>query len=155
MGVNDLRGRENAFFIYEENQRCITRKYQTTVNEHHIVPLIRLPEMYYIMAECAPLDEAAGYLKTLIEYRGISDSPVFTDEARRLELISKDFRKEYYAEGQFFFFAKQHGLSTFVNCPTTMTAQQYVFPTPDAEKEYGWTDSSTENESSENESSEN
>ena len=34
-------------------------------------------------------------------------------------------------------------MTTFLNCPLTggMTAEQYVFHLPDAEREYGWTDS--------------
>ena len=62
---------------------------------------------------------------------------------KMLDALNLEYRKDFYAEGQYFHFLKLHEMTTFLNCPLTggMTAEQYVFPLPDAEREYGWTDS--------------
>lgn len=153
-GVNDIRCRDYAFFIYEDQQTAITRKYQTAVNNLYMVPLIRLPEMYYILCESLPLEEAAPYLSEVMEYRGLTGYQHFVSEQEREDALEKEYRKEFYAEGQYFFFLKAHGREDFVNRPddvAKMTEAQYVFPLPDAEKEYGWTAENDENPDEETE----
>lgn len=97
------------------------------------------------MCECAPLDEAGDYINEVRQKRGISraNNYTFTNDSERIEALNLEYRKDFYAEGQYFHFLKLHEMTTFLNCPITsgMTTQQYVFPLPDAEKEYGWTDS--------------
>lgn len=147
-GVNDIRCRDYAFFIYADQQEAITRKYQTAVNNLYMVPLIRLPEMYYILCESLPLNEAASYISQVMEYRGLNGYQNFTSEEAREEALEKEYRKEFYAEGQYFFFLKSHGKTDFLLRPSDvsqMTEAQYVFPLPDAEKEYGWTEENEEN----------
>lgn len=142
-GVNDIRCRDYAFFIYGDQQVAITRKYQTAVNNLYMVPLIRLSEMYYILCESVPLGESAQYISQVMEYRGLLGYQNFPSEEARIEALEKEYRKEFYAEGQYFFFLKSHGMEDFILRPTDvekMTETQYVFPLPDAEKEYGWTE---------------
>ena len=146
-GVNDIRCRDYAFFIYADQQEAITRKYQTAVNNLYMVPLIRIPEMYYILCESLPLNEAASYITQVMEYRGLNGYQNFTSEEAREEALEKEYRKEFYAEGQYFFFLKSHGRTDFLLRPSDvpqMTEAQYVFPLPDAEKEYGWTEENEE-----------
>lgn len=144
VGSNDMRARRNeGFLAYDDHNEAISRKY--IVNEKQELPLIRLSEMYYIMCECAPLDEAGDYINEVRQKRGISraNNYTFTNDSERIEALNLEYRKDFYAEGQYFHFLKLHEMTTFLNCPITsgMTTQQYVFPLPDAEKEYGWTDS--------------
>lgn len=152
-GLNDIRCRDYAFYIYSDQQVAITRKYQTAVNNLYMIPLIRLPEMYYILCESLPLEESAQYISQVMEYRGLLGYQNFTSDQAREAALEKEYRKEFYAEGQYFFFLKAHGMENFILRPTDiekMTETQYVFPLPDAEKEYGW----TEEEAPENNSSE-
>lgn len=147
-GINDIRCRDYAFYIYSDQQKAITRKYQTAVNNLYSIPLIRLPEMYYILCESAPLEESAQYISQVMEYRGLLGYQSFLTEEAREEALEKEYRKEFYAEGQYFFFLKSHGCTDFVLRPsglTAMTENQYVFPLPDDEKEYGWTAENDEN----------
>lgn len=156
-GVNDIRCRDYAFFIYSDQQKAITRKYQTAVNNLYMVPLIRLPEMYYILCESLPLDEAAEYISEVMEYRGLIGYQKFLTEEAREDALEKEYRKEFYAEGQYFFFLKAHGKSDFILRPSgleKMTEAQYIFPLPDAEKEYGWTAENEENTNGEGDNAE-
>ena len=66
--------------------------------------------------------------------RGISRSYnySFINEQERLEALNLEYRKDFYAEGQYFHFLKLHEMSTYLNCPIAsgMTARQYVFRCP-------------------------
>lgn len=58
------------------------------------VVLIRLAEMYYVLAECAAdAQTAAGYLNEVREARGVD--PTGLTEATRLNEIEKEYRKEF------------------------------------------------------------
>ena len=120
---------------------ALSRKYNTNAKE--VIPLIRLPEMYYILCEMtADLNQAAKYLNAVRNKRGYSKSlnERFTTEASRLTALDKEFRKEFYAEGQYWFFLKRHGITALPYATDiTLSKERYVFPLPDAEKEYGWT----------------
>lgn len=103
------------------------------------VVLIRLSEMYYILAECAATpEEAAEFLNKVRSMRGID--PVVCTEANRLDEIEKEYRKEFYGEGQLFFFYKRHAYTTFLHCPVNqMTESNYMFSWPDNETLFGKT----------------
>ena len=119
-------------------------------------PLIRLPEMYYIAAECTPdVDEAASYLDEVIALRsgrynatfttGFDETDtrqifgVMTGQTVRTNELMKEYLKEFYGEGQLFFFYKRFGFTAFPNCPAgdTMPLANYQMPLPDDEYTYG------------------
>lgn len=75
------------------------------------IPILRISEMYLIVVETAPLEEAKIYWKAFRESRSIGVSEL--TEATRDNEILKEFRKEFYAEGQMFYFYKR------VNAPKT------------------------------------
>lgn len=140
-GTNDMRIREGVAF--DNNAGMITmRKY---IQENHwqstkgTVVLLRLSEMYYILAECAATPEdAAVFLNKVREIRGID--PVECNETNLLDEIEKEYRKEFYGEGQLFFFYKRHGYTTFLHCPVSnMSEENYMFPWPDNESLFGKT----------------
>ena len=141
--------------VYDDEDVAISRKY--IKNDEEEIPLIRLSEMYYICCESAPLDQAATYINEVRQKRGISRSNdlSFTTEQSRIDALNLEYRKDFYAEGQYFHFLKRFAEPTFLNCPLdNMTEAQYIFPLPDAEREYGWTDSMTDGEgTADNESS--
>ncbi|WP_307984642.1 RagB/SusD family nutrient uptake outer membrane protein [uncultured Bacteroides sp.] len=138
--TEDIRAKSSAFIRYSDQERAISRKY--IKNTEGVVPLIRLPEMYYILCEMSPLKEAASFLNMVRQKRGYSESAdvKFNNDEERIRALDLEYRKEFYAEGQYFFFLKRHAFTTFNNCPIENFGKpQYVFPLPDAEKEYGWT----------------
>ena len=110
----------------------------------NIVPLIRISEMYYIAAECAnnngDVIMALGYLNDVRNARGLS-SLTSTDvpDAVALSLeITKEYKKEFFQEGQTFFYYKRLNKDLKAETGTTVIvpADVYVFPIPDREIEY-------------------
>ncbi len=150
----DFRARRGAgFYVYDGVNRVITRKY--IKNDNNLIPLVRLPEMYYILCEMSALNDAPQYINTVRNHRGISKANAygtFASDQARTEALSKEYRKEFYAEGQYFYFLKRHGIEdldysrdTNTDATVRMNNQRYVFPLPDREKEYGWTDEEASN----------
>lgn len=138
--TEDIRAKSSGFIRFSDHAKVLTRKY--IENSEEIIPLIRIPEMYYILCEMSPINEAAQYLNKVRNKRGFATASNvrITSEEDLLRELDKEYRKEFYAEGQYFFFLKRHAFTTFINCPITpMSKEQYVFQLPDSEKEYGWT----------------
>ena len=71
-----------------------------------------------------------------------------------IHALNREYRKEFYGEGQYFWFLKSHGLTgTLTHCPeVTLVEENFIFPLPDAEVEYGWTQENEE-DSEDNEKS--
>lgn len=137
----DMRARTSAILRYADQQLGISRKYIR--NDNYVIPLLRLPEMYYILCECSSLNEAPQYINLVRQKRGFSNTASYTafaNDAERTAALDKEYRKEFYAEGQYFWFLKRNKMTSFINSAIEeMGTSQYVFPLPDNEKEYGWT----------------
>lgn len=148
--VGDMRAKSTAFFRFQGEGKIITRKY--TTNNNKIIPLIRLPEMYYILTEMSPIDECAEYINTVRNKRGysISNNVRIANESERVNALNDEYRKEFFAEGQYFFFLKKYGISDLKYAGGVhLGKERYVFPLPDAEKEYGWIEEEEQEESKE------
>lgn len=103
------------------------------------VPMLRLSEMYYIAAECETDPVAAlGYINVVRYNRGLTDLP----ETVTLETeIRKEYQKEFYGEGQLFFYYKRKKQATVPKGGAgsgnfTMLAATYVMPRPKSETDY-------------------
>ncbi len=138
----DMRARSAAFSRNSDYQMAVTNKYQE--NDEEAIPLLRLPEMYYIVCENSEGDEAAYYINIVRNRRGISSSKnvVCDTPEQRIGALRAEYRKEFYAEGQFFYFLKAHGVTgALTHCPEiTLSNENFIFPLPDAEREYGWSE---------------
>jgi hypothetical protein len=79
----------------------------TDVNK---IPVLRLCEMYFIVVEDSPLGEFDTYYNDYVDARvlPVSYKSELTDEATVLTRLAKEYRKEFYGEGQTFFFYKKH-----------------------------------------------
>lgn len=136
----DMRARSAAFSRNSDYQMAITNKYQN--NDEEAIPLLRLPEMYYIVCENSEGDEAAYYINIVRNRRGISSSKnvVCDTPEQRTDALLREYRKEFYAEGQFFYFLKSHGVTgSLAHSPeVSLSTENFIFPLPDAEREYGW-----------------
>lgn len=148
--VNGVSG--SSVFCRKYNQKPLISSYSYSGAD--AMPLIRLPEMYYIVAECAvSASESAEALNTVRFARGISysdeimttgyDEPDASSEenkeqTRRINEIMKEYRKEYFAEGQLFYFLKAHNYSTYHGCGVdAMTEAHYQMTLPDDEYIFG------------------
>src|SRR5690606_15128648 len=88
--------------------RYLNRKFLSSdLNYQNIIPMIRLSEMYLIMAESVALEDSYTYLNTLRTTRGISRNnnigSSITEEQRE-NYINKEYQKEFFAEGQWFYY---------------------------------------------------
>lgn len=138
-GSNDIRYREGTGFIHDAFGQFVQKYNQDGLwaSLGNTIPLIRLPEMYYILAECAGEDGVAvGYLNEVREARGI-EAVDFENEPKE-EALTKEYRKEFYAEGQLFFFYKRCFKINFLHCPLdNMSESNYQFRIPDDEVLFG------------------
>lgn len=111
----------------------------TSVAYTRKMPVMRISELYYIAAEClktTDLPAAVEYLNVVRRARNVpGDLPVTLTEAQLQDEIFKEYRKEFYCEGQLFYYYKR------LNLPQigAVTADNlvYVLPLPDNEVEYG------------------
>jgi hypothetical protein len=108
-------------------------KYADIVDKSYVyrftLPLIRLSEMYYIAAES---ESNVAYLNTVRNKRGLLDLPVTATLATE---IQKEYQKEFFGEGQLWYFYKRKNLATIPNPLSAsgtiaMNASKYVFPLP-------------------------
>ena len=107
------------------------------------MPLIRIPEVYYIAAECCAtgatpdLDKAAAYLNTVREHRAVYEALEGLDADGVMAEIAKEYRKEYPMEGVMFYFYKRSGATAIPHYEEEMADAQYVLPYPDFETQSG------------------
>ncbi|MNX72099.1 SusD family protein [compost metagenome] len=109
----------------------------------NIMPLMKLPEMYYIAAEhyiTTNPGKAIEYLDKIRENRGIVQ-PIPTNsniEQIKTEL-DKEYQKELIMDGQLFFYYKRLGKTTYPGLASTIVANDkvYLLPYPATEIEFG------------------
>ena len=104
--------------------------YQPEANPLNEIPLIRLTEMYFIVMEAtASSTEADNLYAEYARAKGISNSGLGEN---RISLLTKEFNKEFYAEGQMFFFYKRTGATMSLEY-VTLKPESYVLPLPERE----------------------
>jgi hypothetical protein len=126
--------------LAEGRKGNIIKKYSTKPSaqtsggrDYKQIPLIRISEMYLIAAEVAPFGEGSTYFSTFRKARNLDLSAPTNPEALELEIV-KEYRKEFYAEGQVFYTYKRRNVQrpNFLFLPSTATIN-YVLPLPKIE----------------------
>lgn len=119
----------------------VLKKYQaadnktvTTATDFKQIPMLRLSEMYLIAAETAPFADGLNYFKTYKTARNIGTQPVPANSGALQTEIIKEYRKEFYAEGQAFFAYKRVNApkSSILFVPSAATPN-YLLPLPKTE----------------------
>lgn len=103
--------------------------------DYRRIPLIRLSEMYLIATEAAPdLATAQTYWDTFKNSRNLTAVALPEDETAFKSELVKEYRKEFFAEGQAFYAYKRLnvGEEDFLWLPTGATIN-YVVPLPQGE----------------------
>ncbi|QIH35916.1 RagB/SusD family nutrient uptake outer membrane protein [Sphingobacterium sp. DR205] len=138
--ANDFR-RKNfkdiAWSRFNPVPTSTTKKYEdlirTTGTGKFSIPLIRLSEMYLIVAELAPVSEANTYFETFQKSRGLTNI-VILNSSNRKQAVRDEYYREFYAEGQIFFMEKRLGSQTLKLAPARVMGEfEYVPPLPSGE----------------------
>lgn len=152
-GMYDMRyTAENMWTVFDYSEypiRMIFRKYTdhldpdekelTTFSENrNQIPMIRLSEMYLILMEYAGIAEASTLFETYRLARSMSPSVTSTFAAERLARIQLEYEKEFYGEGQFFYFCKRNALPIIPidNFILPRGISSYKIPMPKSQSDY-------------------
>lgn len=98
------------------------------------IPIIKIAEMHYIVAEA---QRSVAKLNEVRDHRGFENNrldPALTDFQ---DALTMEYRREFFAEGQLFFYYKRNNFSAFPN-GAEASAKVYVLPLPDNEIEFGF-----------------
>lgn len=106
-----------------------------TVSRKYLIPLMRVTEAFLIAAEASTVTaDKFAYLNTVRAARQLQ--PLATTVTFTTEL-TKEYQKEFFGEGQLFFYYKRNGTTSIengsVNGNITMNADKYILPLPDSE----------------------
>ncbi len=140
LSYGNIDYREKYQFDYAESSATeVVSKYNYTyVNATYrakYIPMIRLSEIYFIAAECtADPAIALGYLNSVRLHRGL---PELIGEPDLNEELYKEYRKEFIAEGQMFYYLKRKNIVDIEYSSIDGSDNVYVFPLPDSEIEFG------------------
>lgn len=104
--------------------------------------LLKVSELYLILAECAPDEtERQAYLEKLRVGRGYQSGSITDKEKSDWKMtLQTEYNREFYGEGQFFFYLKRNNVSTIKaaegNNDVTLGPARYELPLPDSESKY-------------------
>lgn len=150
VGTNDMRSKDDQGFITTTDAALLLKFTPVEDGQYNNrIPLIRLSEMYYILAETLNGSDALTYFNSVRNRRGISANNNITEWGSKEEMVeqlSREYAKDFIGEGQYFFFLKRHNMKKITVssniAPYTgvfeMRESYYEFEIPEAEKEYGY-----------------
>ena len=106
--------------------------FDTNNSNRFRVPLLRVAEMYLILMEDLPLEEAKPYFTDFRFSRGMDASLEALFENNRMERLEKEYRKEFFGEGQMFFFYKRLNYRSYAwpEVYTLPVSVSYTLPKP-------------------------
>src|SRR5690606_31331149 len=141
IGLVDIR--YNTLLSAESRGMVPIKLRQESSTNFNLLPLIKLPEMYYIAAEYYQTtnpNKAVDLLNAVRRSRRIvSDIPYGLEPGALSNEILKEYRKEYISEGQLFFYYKRIGREQIPGLSQDFVADDavYVLPYPESEVEFG------------------
>lgn len=118
-------------------QRKYEKQDNVTDSRQYMIALIRMSEMYLIVAECSEnLDEATSYLNIYRNARNCFS--IYPTRENMISTLADEYKKEMLGEGQLFFFYKRQEM---INIPDGNLASgtknvelsKYVIPLPESE----------------------
>ena len=156
-GISDCRYKQlyHNTDYWPEGTKTPSKLYQQTstgadYRHKDLMPLIRLPEMYYIAAECRisgpdkDLGEARSLLQEVRKARAVYEElDADLDEAGLMAQLEKEYRKEFICEGVVFYFYKRLGYEKLPRQSDVMSGSKviddavYMLPYPDFEIQSG------------------
>ena len=143
----DIRGPQaaNSRWNIFNSSTVYSSKYYVGANINNVnqklLPVIKLAEMYYIAAEASSsIPEALSYLNQVRTARlipALKAQDISSTEQLEAEIF-KEYRKEFFAEGQLWYYYKRHEYLQLQNTVDyAFNLEKYVFPIPKNEIEFG------------------
>lgn len=143
---DDIRFKGNRFWEKRSqpnnlgSAKMYFKKYWQTESTNsgylQLVPVIRLAELYFIAIECATSAESNRLFHKFRIARNMSASidNSLTDETALYNRLETEYRKEFYGEGQMFYFFKRNN-NPLLTWPEvmTMSAEKYRIPKPEGQ----------------------
>ena len=134
---------KDLFKLLEGTTLYVTRKYESLSNVSAAfkdrIPMIRISEMYYIAAECEENTTiATGYLNAVRDNRGLTAEKLenLTPDLLKEEIF-KEYQKEFYGEGQLWYYYKRNLTPTIeANKDYFTSIDLYTFDRPEDEDAY-------------------
>lgn len=129
--TDDIRNKAGRYWEFDGTTAYYLKYSGSGIIEPiNMIPLIRLSEMYLILIENLPIGEAISYFETYRQARGMSVN-VTISETDRISRLETECRKEFFGEGQMFFWYKRHNvLSYTVPARFNVPANGYLIPKP-------------------------
>jgi hypothetical protein len=140
--VNDYRYIYGSATTAGNFRRFPTKLLSSTLSANNFkMPLIRVSELYLIAAECLKESDpgaASRYINKIRTARNsqASVSPTATPGTIQTQIF-KEYRREFIAEGQLFYYYKRLDAATIEYSGINTGNSIYVLPLPDEEIEYG------------------
>ncbi|MDR2131652.1 MAG: RagB/SusD family nutrient uptake outer membrane protein [Odoribacteraceae bacterium] len=102
---------------------------------YEILPLIRKSEVYLIAAEASDNDtDKARWLELLRLERGYLQNNTGAYASSLDQLVQEEYDREFYGEGQYFYFLKRNGKTTIPDqLNKNVTIGSFTLPVPDKE----------------------
>lgn len=127
----------------------ISRKYEQPFGykpeKANLVPLIRISEVYFMLAECiakttGDINVAKALIEEVRSNRGVIGELPCTDLDSFMNELTKEYAREFFAEGQLYFLYKRLGKAEITKADGTvieMTEREYTIPYPKDEIQNG------------------
>ncbi|MBK3515845.1 RagB/SusD family nutrient uptake outer membrane protein [Carboxylicivirga marina] len=125
--VVDTRGNESFTIMKYFLEEDVAEDQPST--QKQIIPLLRLSEMYLIAIECSELTESSTLYKEYAGSRNLIAND-FINEQDRQDILIKEYRKEFYGEGQMFYAYKRLMADRIFLYRSPATEETYVVPLP-------------------------
>lgn len=100
-----------------------------------VIPILRLSEMYLIAVETASSVAEANRLYSIyMESKGVPVENLFTSLDLMEEELRMEYLREFFAEGQMFYYYKRHNVKNMWSKENiTVTESDYLLPLPNTE----------------------
>jgi hypothetical protein len=134
--TSEIRNIANVYWTsraYTTGMKTHFLKYGGNDNFPHTnkIPVLRLCEMYFIVVEDATPADFTAYYNDYVDARVLPVSykseltGAAVTEASILTRLAKEYRKEFYGEGQLFFFYKKHN---YTKIPRATVSGEFSIP---------------------------
>lgn len=140
LALNDWRYESNWKVASGHTNRCFYKYSDLETDAYYadLLPMIRMSEMYYIIAETAENEtDALASINLVLDNRGVE---LLTSVSQLESTLLNEYQKEFWGEGQLFFYYKRMNassiLSAFSGGNVNMNDTKYVVPLPQSETDF-------------------